>query len=314
MVPQYLRMSVTERCNLRCLYCRSGSDCPLNAPPELAVEDFGFLVRCAVAEGVRKVRITGGEPLLRDDLEEIVRCVAETPGPIETTLTTNALFLDRRAQALREAGLTRVNISLDTLQPDRFIRITGADRLPDLLRGIEVAARTFEAVKLNTVLLAGINDDEIEPLVRFAGELHVPIRFIERYAADGGSVPSGEFISVHDVKARLERAFGELQPTPGIPLSVAETFTLPQAGTVEVGLIASSSCPPCAVCTKLRFAARGELRGCLYSHGGVDLRPLLFSRDEAGVREAIRETYRRKDRTGPPSFPAVSVPINLVGG
>jgi len=315
MRPRYLRLSVIARCNLHCFYCRPEGGCEeTDGLSDFTPDELALLVRCAAAEGVRKVRITGGEPLLRDDLEAVVRCVGAAAGPIETTLTTNGIGLDRRAAALKRAGLNRVNISLDTLRPDRFVAITGQDRHPEVLAGIEAAARIFCAVKLNTVLLRGVNDDEIEALVRFAAQQGVGIRFIERYSSDGAENPPGEPILAAEVKQRLGQAFGALERLPSTPLSVEESYVLPSADGARVGVIASSSHPPCSDCAKLRFTAWGELRGCLFDSSGVDLKPLLQRKDVSAIRSALRETFAKKRRSGPGPRPSVSAPVNLIGG
>ncbi len=314
MLPRYLRISVTGRCNLHCLYCRpEGARCP--APvSEPSVEQISVLVRCAAAEGIRKVRITGGEPLLRDDLEDIVRAVRSTTGIAEVNLTTNAIGLDRRAEALRQAGLERVNVSLDTLRPERFLAITGRDRHGEVLAGIEAAADVFHPVKLNTVLLRGINDDEIVPLVEFAARRGLWIRFIERYGSPWAAALPDGCLPADEVRARLREAFGRLEPLPSAELSVEETYALPGAGGVKVGLISSVTCPPCEACSKLRFTASGELRACLYADCGTDLTPLLRRRDVPAIRAAIRSAFAAKRRDGPPPSAVVPVPISQIGG
>ena len=315
MPPRYLRVSLTARCNLRCFYCRPQGDCAeCDGTEEPTPDQLGLLVRCAAAEGVRKVRLTGGEPLERADLEAIARIVSATAGINETTLTTNGIGLDRRAEALMRAGLGRANVSLDTLRPDRFARITGHDRLGEVLAGIDAAVRAFEEVKLNTVLLRGINDDEIEPLVRFAAERGICIRFIERYGSPGSPPASGDAVSAEEVKRRLRRAFGPLERLPSPPLSVEESYALPQAGGARVGIIAAASHPPCCTCAKLRFTAEGRLQACLFAPAeGDDLRPLLRRGDEQAIRSAIRDCFAAK-RAKPASRRSLPEPVNRIGG
>jgi len=312
MAPEYLRISVTARCNLACRYC-TGEHATARAgqAPEPPPETTGFLVRCAAAEGVRKVRLTGGEPLVRDDLEEIVRAVSSVAEIAETTLTTNGIGLDARAGALAAAGLSRVNISLDTLRRDRFRRLTGKDLLAEVLAGIDAAGAAFEEVRLNTVLVGGLNDDEIEKLVRFAAGRGLRIRFIEQYGACGASRTASP--DAGEIRRRIEAAFGELMPLAGDPLSIERVLCLPSLGGATVGIISSRSSPPCAGCTRLRFTSEGRLRGCLFDTGGEDVARALAAGDEKAVRGAIRRVFASKRRAGA-GRPWVGSPVRLVGG
>lgn len=315
MRPTYLRISVSARCNLRCVYCRpEGAWAGPDAASELAPEYIAVLAECAAAEGVHKIRITGGEPLLRDDLEQIVHAVSRTPGITETTLTTNGIGLAGRAVRLKQAGLDRVNISLDTVRPERFRAITGRDRHHEVLAGIEAAAKVFEVVKLNAVLLEGVNDDEIEALVAFASRKGLWLRFIECYASPC-SPPGGHGrVSAEEVKRRLRRAYGPLQSVEASESSVEEAFLLPSAGGAKVGVIASVTHPPCSKCAKLRFTASGELRACLFEERGVNLVPLLERTDRPAIRAAIREVFALKDACRTRTAAVVPTPVFCVGG
>lgn len=312
--PRYLRISLTSRCNLACRYCRpSGADEDA-ALPEPTAEEVGFLAACAAEEGVVKARLTGGEPLLRTDLEDVVRVVDAADGIREVVLTTNGIGLDKRADALRRAGLVRANVSLDTLRPERFEAITGADRLGDVLAGIDAAARAFEEVKLNTVVLAGENEDEIADLTRYAADRDIEIRFIERYGAHGIEPDGGVAVPASEIRRRLEAAFGPLSPLDGDALSPARRYRIPTLDDARVGIIASSTAPPCGSCAKLRFTARGQLRSCLFAPHGADIRIQLRARDAEAVRRAIREVYAAKPRAGPGPAPKASAGINRIGG
>ena len=311
MVPRYLRLSVTGRCNLHCIYCRPEGPCAADLAREFTPEEILALVQCASAEGVRKVRLTGGEPLLRGDLEDIIAYIGTIPGIQQIALTTNGIGLAQRAARLRSAGLQSVNISLDTLRPERFLFITGRDLHREVLEGIEAATGIFEVVKLNTVLLRGVNEDEIEALVAFAARRGLWIRFIERYPSAcihsmDGCVPA------EDVRDRLRKSFGMIEPLPASDLSVEETYVLPSVGQVKVGVIASVTGPPCERCSKLRFTAGGELRPCLFSDWGLDLAPLLRRGDLPAIRAVIRRVVARKQ----PSRCAAVVPgsISHIGG
>ena len=314
MPPRYLRVSVTTRCNLRCFYCRPGRAEEERVLPEPSVEDLALLVRCAAEEGVRKVRLTGGEPLMREDLEAVVGRVSATPGVAETALTTNGIGLATRAAGLKQAGLDRANISLDTLRGPRFLAITGHDRLNEVTAGIDAAARVFDRVKINTVLLRGRNEDEIGDLVRFAAERGLRIRFIENYPCAGAPPTPGGHIPVPEIKERLEAMFGTLEPMSAAPLSVERTYRVPSVEGVRVGLIAAASGPACATCAKLRFTGAAELLPCLFAESGVDLAPLLRRQDAAGIRRAVREAFAAKRRSGPRDNSRVSAAVNIVGG
>lgn len=313
MPARYLRISITSRCNLHCFYCRDAEECA-GAEKEPEVAHLALLARCAAAEGVQKVRITGGEPLVRGDLTEIVQAVSSVPGIAETTLTTNGIGLAQRAEELRRAGLDRVNISLDTLVAERFRAITGEAGHGRVLAAIETCLRTFDQVKLNTVLLPGVNDDEVESLVEFAAERGLWVRFIERYTC-GRHCPDGnERVSMQTVKARLEQVWGELEPVASSHLSVEESYRTPGASGARVGLIASVSNPPCETCTRLRFTAASELLPCLFAESGIDVSGALGDEDAGAVRHAIRRAYKLKRGRSPSLAPSLSIPVSRIGG
>jgi cyclic pyranopterin phosphate synthase len=308
---QYLRLSVTSRCSLSCLYCRPPGSNGDGQTEEFSVQELRLLVECAAAEGARKVRITGGEPLERADLEEVVAAVSSVPGIAEVAMTTNGVGLAGRACGLRGAGLRRVNVSLDTLRPGRFTDICGRDCHAQVISGIEQAVRTFGAVKVNAVLLRGVNDDEIEDLVRFGAGAGVRVRFIERYDAACGS-PVGELLPGEEVRGRLRAAFGTLVPMAADSLSVEAVYKIPSLGGATVGLIASATGPPCGRCTKLRLAGSGELLPCLFARRGVQVRGLLQSGRREGVRAAIRTALGMKG--GSFGVRRLSGAVSRVGG
>ncbi len=296
--PEYLRISVTARCGLSCLYCRAPDRPCGDDSSELSVSALRLLAECAAAEGVRKLRLTGGEPLERDDLERIVSAVSSVAGIRETVLTTNGVALEARLGPLREAGLDRINASLDTLRPERFARITGVDAHAEVIRAVEKAAELFPLVKLNAVLLEGQNDDEVEDLVRFAAERGLRVRFVEYYGAISGA-PGLKGVPSDRVLERIEAAFGRAVPMEGGALSVAKLYRLPEAGGALVGLIRSASTPPCRTCSKLRLTAAGELLPCLFARGGRSVREPLEEGRGGEVRAAMREVYASKRRSGP---------------
>ena len=312
--PRYLRLSITARCNLSCMYCRpKGNGADTGYSDELTPEQLQAIVRAAVAEGVTKVRLTGGEPLLRDDLEEAVRLTSAVPGVGETTLTTNGIGLAERAHALKDAGLDRVNVSLDTLKPERFRQISGADHHASVLEGIGAAARLFRPVKLNVVLMGGVNDDEIEPLVRFAAARRLWLRFIERYSSK--PVPTaGAVVPMDEVRRRVESAFGPLEPAESPPLSVEESYRIPSLKGSRLGLIRSATAPPCSSCSKLRVTASGHLLPCLYSKSGVDLRESVRRLDHASLRSSIRAVFSGKQQPTSAQRAEVPLPLCQIGG
>lgn len=315
MLPRYLRISVTARCNLRCSYCRGRQHCAADrGGGEPRVEELALLARCAAEEGVCKVRITGGEPLLRHDLARIVGAVSSVDGIEESTLTTNGIGLAERAGELGAAGLDRVNVSLDTLRPKRFRRITGSDRLSEVLEGVEACRSVFSVVKLNTVLLPGVNDDEVEPLVEFAARLGLWIRFVECYDSPCRGGRPGDFLSADVVEQRLRDAWGGLEPVAGSPLSVERSYVIPGAGDAKVGLISSVTAPPCGRCSRLRFTASGELLPCLFANEGIDLSPLLARGEAGAVRRAIQRAFERKKRPALGGGASVHAPVSDIGG
>lgn len=267
----YLRLSVTERCDLRCRYCMEESGVPKRTHAEmLTIEELAEIGGAAVALGVRKIRLTGGEPLARRGLLELCRGLSALPGLSELCLTTNGAQLARFAAPLRAAGVSRLNISLDTLQPEKFAYLTRRGRLRNTLDGIAAAEDAgFEHLKLNCVLLGGVNDDEIGDFLRLTEEHPWEVRFIELMPMGPCAHWSAErFLPVSAV---LER-FPDLRPLPEDG-GVARRYQLPGAqGTV--GLISPLSCDFCARCRRLRVTADGHLLPCLHGKAERDLRGL----------------------------------------
>ena len=267
----YLRLSVTDLCNYRCQYCM---------PPEgvekrlhsdiLSIEELAEIAAAAVRCGVKKIRLTGGEPLVRRGLPDLCRMLRAIPGLAELCLTTNGSLLPQLARPLRDAGVDRLNISLDTLRPDRFAAMTRLGTLQDVLAGIKAAeAAGFRNLKFDTVLIGGFNDDEIEDFVNLSREHPWEMRFIELMPMGPCAHWSGErFLPVSAV---LER-FPDLRPLPGDG-GVARRYQLPGAqGTV--GLISPLSCDFCAQCRRLRVTADGHLLPCLHGRAEQNLRGL----------------------------------------
>ena len=288
----YLRISAVDRCNLRCLYCMPSHGAGFESWSELlSYEEIVSLTRCFVELGIRKVRITGGEPLVRPNLAELIFCLREIPEIRELALSTNGVFLKSEARKLKAAGLNRVNVSLDTLKRIRFQEIARMDRLQDVLEGIEEALHVgLRPVKLNTVLMKGINDDEILDLVRFAVQKSIEVRFIELMPTNGlVSLDSrARFFSAEEAKAKIEEEFS-LIPVDTYFSSPAEVFQI--AGTrARVGFISPLSCVFCARCNRLRLKANGALKTCLHGKEDLDLKKLLRSGTPAGeIKKRIEE-------------------------
>ncbi len=286
---EYLRISVTDRCNLRCVYCMPPAGVPqCHHGDILRYEEIATVVRAAAELGIHKVRLTGGEPLARLGLASLVRELAAIPGIDDLAMTTNGTLLARHAQELRDAGLKRVNVSLDTLRPERFAAITRQGRLSDVLEGIAAAhAAGLEPVKINTVVIRGMNDDEIVNLTRQTLTAGWHVRFIE-WMPVGADRPVAEptwdakVVTAPEMRAAIEEALGPLAPAHNDGAGPARYFRLPGApGTV--GFITPLSEHFCDRCNRLRLTADGQLRPCLLSDLESDLRTPL--RQGAGVAE-----------------------------
>ncbi len=276
-----LRVSLTDRCNLRCTYCMPPEGLDWLPKPEVLTDDeVVHLVGLGVSKlGIREVRYTGGEPLLRRDLVDIVRRTAELRPQPQISLTTNAIGLTRTAEALRVAGLDRINVSLDTLRPETFKRLALRSRLDDVLDGLAAARRAgLTPVKVNTVLMRGINDDEAVPLLRYCLERGYELRFIEQMPLDAQHQwRRDEMVTADEILERLSTEFvltPEGEETRGS--APAETF-LVDGGPAKVGVIGSVTRPFCGTCDRVRLTADGQIRNC------------LFAREESNLRDPMRE-------------------------
>ena len=317
-----LRISLTDRCSLRCTYCMPADGVPwLASSTLLTTNELVRLARVAVSLGVREVRLTGGEPLLRPAIVDVVAELAAitTPdGPLDLSLTTNALRLPSLAAPLRDAGLNRVNISLDTLQRARFIELTRRDRLADTLAGIE-AARTvgFAPIKLNALIMRGVNDDEIADLVQFAVDRGLQMRFIEHMPLDAGHTwRREEMVTADEILAAISRRF-DLTPLGINGTAPAEEWAIAGA-EVTVGVIASVTRTFCERCDRVRLTADGQFRNCLFAHEESDLRTLLREgADDDRIAEAMIAcvaTKRPGHGIDDPSFVQPSRPMSAIGG
>lgn len=344
-VMRDLRVSVTDRCNFRCLYCLPETEEAANfyrtrwagAPGGLpatrpiayewkpraellSYEEIERVVRVAAALGIDKVRVTGGEPLLRQGVEGLVGSLARIPGVRDLAMTTNGFLFPSKAQALREAGLHRVSFSMDSLDPANFRRMTGRDGLSGVLEGIQLARRLgFAPIKVNAVVIRGMNDHEVEDLAAFAHEHDLSMRFIEFMPLDSSRawqrdlvVPGSEILRRLNARWSLVRV-----EAPDRPSETARRWRFPD-GRGEIGVIAPVSEPFCGHCNRIRLTADGKVRTCLFSLVEHDLRPLLrggASDDDVALR--LVEIVRGKEaghRIGKPDFVQPARTMSCIGG
>ncbi len=285
-----LRISVTDRCNLRCSYCMPEDVVFMDRAELLTFEEIAHFVRVAAPLGIDKVRLTGGEPLMRRELPKLVSLIAEIPGIADVGLTTNGLLLTDQARALHDAGLRRINISLDTLRPDRFRQLARRDGLDKVLVGIEAAKQVgFDPVKINAVIIRGVNDSEVVPLARYARENGLEMRFIEYMPIGAEKWEREKVYFAHEMLDQLGEAFGAIDPAPDQdPRAPAQDFVYADGGG-RIGLIASVSRPFCLSCNRLRLTADGKIRNCLFALNEVDVKHFLRdSHDDAALAAAIR--------------------------
>ncbi len=301
---EYLRLAVTDRCNLRCLYCMPPAGVPWRPHEEiLRYEELERVVRAAVDMGIRKVRLTGGEPLLRRGLAGFIAALAAIPGLEDLSLTTNGTLLAPLAADLAAAGLRRVNVSLDSLRAERFGQLTRGGELPAVLEGITAArAAGLEPVKINTVVMRGRNDDEVADFARRTLVDGWHVRFIEfmpigRWQDGGQDGWRRWFVPVDDVRRRIEAALGPLQPHDGPGGAGPARYYRLDGATGTLGFIGAVSEHFCGGCNRLRLSADGRLRPCLLSDEEVDLRSILRSgAPEEEIAARIAEAIRRKPR------------------
>jgi len=309
----YLRISVTDRCQMSCSYCTLQEE-----PREsLSGREIGELVRVAGERlGFRKIRLTGGEPLLRADLTQVVEQIVATSQIVEVALTTNGLLLAERAEGLAKAGLRTVNVSLDSLDPARFRELTKAGSVDAVIEGLRAAKRAgIPRRKLNVVLLGGVNEGEVVDFVRFAREEDVEVRFIEHMPMDDSRLTSWR-VDPDEIRSRLREEFGELQPVAtdksGGP---AELWLI---DGVRVGFIRAISGPFCDRCNRLRVTSEGKIRSCLLSGGEVDLAGVLrgpLSEEERAA--ALVDLFQVAADAKPPVYELMrdgAVPMRQLGG
>lgn len=318
-----LRVSLTDRCNLRCTYCMP-HDFAAWLPSEdlLTSDELISIIKVGVSQGIDEIRLTGGEPLLRPDIVEIVSRISSIENAPVLSMTTNGIALAKLAKPLFDAGLRRINISLDTLDRDVFKKMTYRDRLDDVFAGIQAAKDAgLMPVKINTVLLRGINDDEVTNLLKWALAEDLNLRFIEQMPLDAGGIWNrAELITADEIFEKLSNKY-KLTPVDYRGSSPAEEF-LVDDGPATVGIIGSVSRPFCGACDRIRLTSDGQLRSCLFSMKETDLRGILRSElSEDEIREAIvskfHVTVKEKlpgHGINDPSFIQPPRPMSAIGG
>ncbi|MBI3865285.1 MAG: GTP 3',8-cyclase MoaA [Planctomycetia bacterium] len=294
-----LRISVTDRCNIRCFYCMPAENVQfMERAALLTFEEIEHFVRVAVPLGLKQIRLTGGEPLVRKDLHVLVAKLAAIEGIEDIGLTTNGILLAEQALALHDAGLRRINVSLDALDPQKFEQITRRQGFEKVIAGIQAARDVgFDPVKVNAVAVRGLTEDEIVPFGHFARRTGVEIRFIEFMPLDAdGAWQREKVLFADEIAAILEREIMPLIPRPGQdPHAPASEFMFAD-GVGHVGFISSVSRPFCMSCDRFRITADGKLRNCLFSLEETDIREMLRSgAEDSEIARAIRESIAAKN-------------------
>ena len=295
-----LRVSVTDRCNLRCHYCMPEAEYVwLPRDDILTFEEIDRLVDVFATLGTDKVRITGGEPLLRTDLPDLVALLSGKAALRDLALTTNGILLADQVAALRQAGLPRITVSLDTLDADRFEALTRFDRHREVLRGLDAAAEAgFESVKIDTVVIRGVNDDELVPMLEYGRRVNAEVRFIE-YMDVGGATrwSMDDVVPRREMLDRLAAHYGRTEAVDESTAAPADRFTLPDG--LMFGIISSTTEPFCRQCDRSRLTADGLWYRCLYARTGTDLRgPLRAGASREALQDLIAATWQQRDDRG----------------
>ncbi len=293
----YLRVSVTDLCNLRCVYCMPPGGSELSRKEEiLSLEEILKLVKHGVSLGVNKIRITGGEPLVRKGIISLVKHITENRGIGDIAMTTNGVFLKEFATQLKSSGLSRLNISLDTMREDRFAEITRGGNIADVFDGVEAVLKAgFRGTKMNAVVMRGDNDDEIHDFVRYIMERDIELRFIELMASGWKDmVDEDRFMPTSEIMERV-RGVGELVPDKQRVGGGPATIYRIKGALGSIGFISAVSKPFCSTCNRLRLTSDGKLRSCLLTGGEVDIKDILRSSnlDETEMQDRLTEAFFR---------------------
>jgi cyclic pyranopterin phosphate synthase len=315
-----LRVSVTDRCNFRCQYCMPAEGLPwLERSEILTFEEITRLVALMTGMGVHDIRLTGGEPLVRRNFPHLVEMLAGLKGVHDLSVTTNGFLLERDAEALVKAGVNRFNVSIDSLQSDRFFELTRRDALPQVLRGLELLATFPEAhpIKINAVAIRDFTEEEVIPFARLARSSSYEIRFIEYMPLDADHAWSADQVLTGEEIRRAIDAVYPLEPEPREPHATARVYRFAD-GHGRIGFINPVSEPFCGDCNRIRLTADGRLRTCLFSLNETDLRtPMREGADEAQLEQIIREAVWRKElkhHVGEPGFIQPARSMSAIGG
>jgi GTP 3',8-cyclase len=315
-----LRVSVTDRCNFRCQYCMPAEGLAwLDRDEILRFEEIARLVALMASMGVNDVRLTGGEPLVRREFPKLVAMLKQIEPLRELSVTTNGFLLERDAEALVRAGIDRFNVSVDSLQRDRFFELTRRDALPQVLRGLEALAAFPEAhpIKLNAVAIRGFTEEEVLPFAEFARRTPYQVRFIEFMPLDADRAWSADQVLTGAETRDAIAAVHPLEPTPREPAATARVYRFAD-GHGEVGFINPVSEPFCADCNRIRLTADGRLRTCLFSLNETDLRgPLRAGAGDAELEQIVRDAVWRKElkhHVGEPGFIQPARTMSAIGG
>ena len=317
-----LRESLTDRCNFRCFYCLQHAETPI-APKEqmLSYEEIEYVCEIFVSLGIEKLRLTGGEPMLRRDIETIIRKLGRLkPELHDLALTTNGYFLPERAQGLKDAGLDRVTISLDSLKRDVFKRMTGVDVLDKVLAGIEAAKKAgLEPIKINAVIVRGHNEDEVADFAAFAREYDVKMRFIEFMPLDSGHEwARGDVVSGKEIRERISERFPLVRVDVKRGSETSSRYRFADGAPGEIGIIAPVTEPFCGACSRIRLTADGQIRTCLFSTVEHSLRDVVRSGASRGeIVDYIRSVILKKEPRhfiNDPDFVTPSRTMSFIGG
>ncbi len=317
-----MRISITDKCNFRCTYCMPAEGLPwLKKAEILSYEEIERIARISVGIGIEQIRLTGGEPLVRRDVPELVRQLKKIEGLHSLSLTTNGILLKQQAAALAEAGLTRINVSLDSLLREKFAQLTRRDQMDQVLEGLEVLEKypSIHPIKINAVAMRGHTEAEVLDFARLARRKAYVIRWIEFMPLDADQVWRKEdILTGGEIKAIIESAYGPLvQITSGDPSETARRYTFSD-GIGEVGFINPVSEPFCSTCDRIRITADGQLRTCLFASEETDLRAVIRSQaDDEEVAQTIRRAVWNKElkhHIGDTKFKRSKRSMSMIGG
>jgi cyclic pyranopterin phosphate synthase len=318
-----LRVSLTDRCNFRCFYCLPHGEPPI-APKEqmLSFEEIEYVCEIFVSLGIEKLRLTGGEPMLRRDIETIIRKLSRFKGKglIDLALTTNGYFLPERARSLKEAGLDRVTISVDSLKGDVFKRMTGVDVLEKVLAGIAAAKEAgLDPIKINAVIVRGHNETEVADFAAFAREHNIKMRFIEFMPLDSGHEWSrSDVVSGKEIRERINERFPLVKVNVARGSETSARYRFADGAPGEIGIIAPVTEPFCGACSRIRLTADGQIRTCLFSTVEHSLRDVVRSgASRAEIVEYIESVIQKKEPRhfiNDPGFVAPSRTMSFIGG